>query len=620
MGSIVRQLGADNGVWSIAVSSNGSLVAAGCGDKIMVWEVETGRIVHAALKGHTGAIWALAFSTDGRTIASGSTDKTIRIWDVERGIKTAGPLKKHKGLVYSVTFSPNGRLISSSSDETIRFWNATTGKLDGDPIETNQLTWSIAVSPDGVRVAAACQDWQVKTYDATSRKPLFYCVGHTNAVHSVAFSPDGTLIASASYDCDVRIWNGATGEPVGTFKGHTEILKSIAFSSDGRFVASGSDDKSVRIWDVAAGNMCGEPLLGHTERISGVAFIPGTNKLASAAFDNTVKIWDLYVPVHPTHPVSNSIPLEVDGFHAEINSVMAPNEIVRLLSLRGCTDLTNELDLDTCGDHPISSGGFGDIYRCKLISGTDVAIKTIRFIIDSVDQNRKHLKHAARELYTWSRCQHPNVQRLLGLAIFRNTLAMITVWEWNGNIPQYLMRNPTADRCNLSTQVADGLAYLHTCGVVHGDLKGVNILISRRGVPQLADFGNAILDDSTLQFTASSTKVAISSRWAAPELFTGGRWSTPADVYALGMPSRLLTQEKQEIITGEVPWSGKIEHAVIFAVMVEKACPDRPLKYIPEDSEQGEVLWALLRRCWEFEPEKRPAAEEVKMTVSLFKI
>ncbi|QRV77054.1 Serine/threonine-protein kinase [Ceratobasidium sp. AG-Ba] len=141
---------------------------------------------------------------------------------------------------------------------------------------------------------------------------------------------------------------------------------------------------------------------------------------------------------------------------------------------------------------------------------------------------------------------------------------------------------------------------------VHGDLKGSNVLISKNGIPRLADFGNARIQDSTLQFTSTSTEHAISLRWAAPELFEKTNYSVFADIYALGMT--IL-----ETITGDIPWVGMTERAIILAVVIQKVHPERNKKCIPPGSAHGETLWALLERCWKYEPQKRPSAEEVKL-------
>ncbi|KAG8680567.1 hypothetical protein FRC08_016196, partial [Ceratobasidium sp. 394] len=138
----------------------------------------------------------------------------------------------------------------------------------------------------------------------------------------------------------------------------------------------------------------------------------------------------------------------------------------------------------------------------------------MRLRIDNSEENRKSLKHAAHELYAWSRCRHAHVQRLLGLAEFQGQIGMVSVWEANGSLRVYLREHPNADRCQMSAQIADGLSYLHRSGVIHGDLKGPNVLVSSDGAPLLTDFGNATLQEYTLQFTDTTTKNQITTRWA----------------------------------------------------------------------------------------------------------
>ncbi|QRW06368.1 cytoplasmic tyrosine-protein kinase BMX [Ceratobasidium sp. AG-Ba] len=132
-----------------------------------------------------------------------------------------------------------------------------------------------------------------------------------------------------------------------------------------------------------------------------------------------------------------------------------------------------------------------------------------------------------------------------------------------------------------------------------------NVLVSIDGIPRLADFGNAKLQEYTLKFTKTSTKDIMSSRWAAPELSEGGLCTFESDIYAFGMT--IL-----ELITGTVPWSGKTERYIMFAMTIRKEYPERPELYIPTYSEHGDMLWSLLGWCWEYEPEQRPNAEQIK--------
>ncbi|KAG9119778.1 hypothetical protein FRC07_005032, partial [Ceratobasidium sp. 392] len=107
----------------------------------------------------------------------------------------------------------------------------------------------------------------------------------------------------------------------------------------------------------------------------------------------------------------------------------------------------------------------------------------------------------------------------------------------NGNLSEYISRNPGVDRCRLCEQVCEGLAYLHSMHHVHGDLKAANVVVSREGVAQITDFGNTRLQDYTLRFAPTSKGLDFTLRWTAPELVSENpsALSFESDVYALGM-------------------------------------------------------------------------------------
>ena len=67
----------------------------------------------------------------------------------------------------------------------------------------------------------------------------------------------------------------------------------------------------------------------------------------------------------------------------------------------------------------------------------------------------------------------------------------------------------------------------------------------------------------------------------------------------------------QEIITGEVPYAGRPESAVMYAVTVKRELPSRP------ESTHG-ALWFLLEACWAFRPSFRLDASDIVRCVSHF--
>ncbi|QRV95989.1 Serine/threonine-protein kinase [Ceratobasidium sp. AG-Ba] len=246
----------------------------------------------------------------------------------------------------------------------------------------------------------------------------------------------------------------------------------------------------------------------------------------------------------------------------------------------------------------------GDTYRCKLNPRDEAMVRMTRIYPGSSEEHRTSLTRAARDLCAWSKCRHPNVQPLLGLALFRDRICTVVGWELNGTLTKYLECHPEADRCAMSVQVAEGLAYLHTLEVVHRDLKAANIYVSKDGVARLGGFNDVSLQEEATELPETLSKDVPSARWAAPELFKDNKYSDKTDVYALGMT--IL-----EIITGRVPWAGKSVFMLIYSTTVEKANPDRPTEYVPTGSIQGEILWSILRSCWRFEPEKRASAASV---------
>jgi WD40 repeat protein len=111
-----------SGINSAAYSPDGSRIAAGHKNGlIIICDAKTGRKI-TTLKGHSGAVNSLAYNTIGHSLASGSDDKTIMVWNTDNGI-----LEKtfigHSNRVVSIAYSPDGkRIASGSNDGTYRMW------------------------------------------------------------------------------------------------------------------------------------------------------------------------------------------------------------------------------------------------------------------------------------------------------------------------------------------------------------------------------------------------------------------------------------------------------------------------------------------------------------------
>ncbi|KAG8720958.1 hypothetical protein FRC08_016909 [Ceratobasidium sp. 394] len=84
-------------------------------------------------------------------------------------------------------------------------------------------------------------------------------------------------------------------------------------------------------------------------------------------------------------------PLQVDAPLREVDSFMTVEELIACLGNRGCADITDQLNLESCTAYPLFSGGFGDVYRGKTRDGVEVAIKTMRLYVTSEGGDKKRL-------------------------------------------------------------------------------------------------------------------------------------------------------------------------------------------------------------------------------------
>ncbi|KAF8071435.1 kinase-like domain-containing protein [Lyophyllum atratum] len=272
-----------------------------------------------------------------------------------------------------------------------------------------------------------------------------------------------------------------------------------------------------------------------------------------------------------------------------------------------CYDLK---DVVPEGEDPITSGGFADIYKGDF-NGQKVCLKAVRVYQDTKDQ--QFLKGFSKEAILWGQLSHPNVLPIYGLYRFRRRFCLVSPWMEAGDIDQYLKSQPDGPRIHFAVDVAQGLLYLHENGIIHGDLKGPNILIDESGRARLADFGISSISDSEIPAWTSHSSAASkggSVRWQAPELFDSEmdelvKNTEASDVYAWSCVC-------YEIFSGDVPFPKMRDTAVMLQV-TRGARPPRPLDSSPSWTvwKLTEDLWTLMEACWKEQPADRPTMDQV---------
>ncbi|KAH7334684.1 kinase-like domain-containing protein [Rhizoctonia solani] len=183
----------------------------------------------------------------------------------------------------------------------------------------------------------------------------------------------------------------------------------------------------------------------------------------------------------------------------------------------------------------------------------------------------------------------------------------------NGSLIDYLAHESSCNRMKLCIELAEIVEYLHGKGIVHGDIKADNVLVSDSRDARLADFGSATLDEyRTLLFTSTLTELPCSIRFAAPEILdeSSQKHTAQSDIYALGMT--IL-----QILTGKPPYAEMSNRRVLANVFRGVFPPKPELDGIIRRQYAKDELWNLLLRCWKHDPNLRPTATVIKRTVSI---
>ncbi|KAF9644739.1 kinase-like protein [Thelephora ganbajun] len=256
---------------------------------------------------------------------------------------------------------------------------------------------------------------------------------------------------------------------------------------------------------------------------------------------------------------------------------------------------------------PFTRGGFGDVYRGTL-NGSSVCVKRVQVYTQVTSNNALGVSHQ-RQAVMWKRLDHPNILLLQGVTISPSSLQLISAWMPNGNLLDYIKKNSSADRLALVSlsEVAEGLSYLHSRNVIHGDLKGDNIVIDRDGHARLADFSliTLIPDQSTFM---SSCMEGGALPWMSPELLDPESFglkerhpTKESDCYALGMVI-------YEVLSGQAPFATYSSFAIVAKVLRDER-PERP------QGERGGLftdgIWEVVVHCWRREPSDRASARDV---------
>ncbi|KAK8642122.1 hypothetical protein V6N13_011481 [Hibiscus sabdariffa] len=214
-------------------------------------------------------------------------------------------------------------------------------------------------------------------------------------------------------------------------------------------------------------------------------------------------------------------------------------------------------------------------------------------------------KQFNREVNLLSRLHHQNVIKFIAACRKPPVYCVVTEYLSEGSLRAYLHKLdgkslPLKKLLPIALEIARGMEYIHSQGVIHRDLKPENVLIDQEFHMKIADFGIAC-EEAYCDLLADDPGTY---RWMAPEMIKKKSYGKKVDVYSFGL---MLC----EMVAGTIPYEDMNPIQAAFAVVNKNLRP-----VIPKDCPPA--MRALIEQCWSLNPEKRPEFWQIVKVLEQF--
>ncbi|KAG8947383.1 hypothetical protein FRC03_001055 [Tulasnella sp. 419] len=280
-------------------------------------------------------------------------------------------------------------------------------------------------------------------------------------------------------------------------------------------------------------------------------------------------------------------------------------------------------------------GAWSQVSLCEVFHGDvsraggwrKVALKELRAKhiekLPDIEMSERMEQRLEREKAAWEELDHPNIAPLLGFVADPH-YGLISPWYGNGHILNYIDKTPSANIVEMLWRISNALAFLHSKGLVHGDLRSPNVMVDDSGSPMIIDFGNTVSPVMVVQNGITPSVVPSVIRWMAPErVGSDGKGNSrnlsptfASDTFSFGCLCI-------EVITRNDPfahWSSDID---LFYAREKHAedCSVNP-RLLPaqrdgcEKLESNDPLWEVLLECWQQVPTQRPSMQNIEASLA----
>uniref|UniRef100_UPI00358F34E6 mitogen-activated protein kinase kinase kinase kinase 5-like isoform X1 n=2 Tax=Myxine glutinosa TaxID=7769 RepID=UPI00358F34E6 len=248
----------------------------------------------------------------------------------------------------------------------------------------------------------------------------------------------------------------------------------------------------------------------------------------------------------------------------------------------------------------VGSGTYGHVYKASNVqTGELVAIKIIK--IEPGDD----FSVIQQEILTMKECTHPNIVAYHGSYLRRDKLWICMEFCGGGSVQDiYQATGPLTEQqiSYICRETLQGLAYLHSNGKIHRDIKGANILLTDHGDVKLADFGVSAQITATM---AKRKSFIGTPYWMAPEVAAverKGGYNELCDVWAMGITAIELAELQPPLYD--------LHPMRALFLMSKSSFPPPKLK---DKQKWSPMFHSFVKIALTKNPKKRPTAEKLLM-------
>ncbi len=230
----------------------------------------------------------------------------------------------------------------------------------------------------------------------------------------------------------------------------------------------------------------------------------------------------------------------------------------------------------------LGQGGMGVVYKAQDSKlNRTVAIKFLPDFVLAEESDRFKIEAQAA-----ARLNHPNIATVY--AIEETADVTFIVMEYiEGLELRHVIKNgdlSVDDIVKITIQLADGLQTAHEHDIIHRDIKSSNIMLNSKGAVKIMDFGLAKMMGHSQVTRAGTTLGTIA--YMSPEQSRGETVDVRSDIWAAGVVL-------YEMLTGNLPFRGDYEAAVLYAILNEDPPPIGDSRHEAPDALVNIVLKAL---------------------------